>query len=52
MQSDKSPGKDRLKVFYETFWAELKKILVHPVSEGKEKGILSKTQIKAISKVI
>ena len=53
MQSDKSPGKDRLtKEFYETFWTELKEIFVHSVSEAKEKEILSTSQRQAIIKLI
>ena len=39
MQSDKSLSDDGLtEEFYETFWNELKEILVDSVSEAKGKG--------------
>ena len=53
MQSDKSPGINGLtKVFYETFWTELKEIVVDSVSEAKEKEILSTSQRQAIIKLM
>ena len=53
MQSDKSPDIIGLtKVFYETFWTELKEIFVDSVSEAKEKEILSTSQRQAIIKLI
>ena len=53
MQSDKSPGNDRLtKEFYETLWTELKEIFADSVSEAKEKGVLSTSQRQAIIKLI
>ena len=49
MQSDKSPGNDGLtKKSYDLFWTEVKEIFVDPVSEAKEKGILSSSQRQAI----
>ena len=53
MQSDKSKGNDGLtKEFYKAFWTELKEDFVDAVSEAKEKGILSTSQIQAIIKLI
>ena len=53
MQNDKSPGNDGLtKEFYETFWNELKEIVVDSVLEAKEKGHLSISQRQAILKLI
>ena len=53
MQSEKSPGNDGLtREFYETFWTELKEIIVYSVSEAKEKEILSTCQTQAIIKLI
>ena len=53
MQNDKSPGNDGLtKKFHETFWNELKEIVVDSVLEAKEKGHLSISQRQAIIKLI
>ena len=49
MQNEKSPGNDGLtKELYETFWNELKEILIGSVSETKEKGYLSASQRQAV----
>ena len=49
MQNEKSPGNDGLtKELYETFWNELKEILIDSVSETKEKGYLSASQRQAV----
>ena len=49
MQNEKFPGNDGLtKELYETFWNELKEILIDSVSETKEKGYLSASQRQAV----
>ena len=53
MQNDKSPGNDGLtKIFYETFWNELKKVFIDSVSKTKEKGHLSTSQRQTIIRLI
>ena len=53
MQNNKSPGNDGLtKKFYETFWDDLKEILVNSVREAKEIRHLSTSQRQAIIKLI
>ena len=53
MQNDKSPGNDGLtKEFYETFWDDLKEIIVDSVREAKEIGHHSTSQKQAIIKSI
>ena len=53
MQIDKCPGNDRLtEEFYESFWDEIKELLVASVTEAKFKGELSISQKQAIIKLI
>ena len=45
MQNNKSPGNNGLtKEFYESFWDEIKELLIASIAEAKNKGELSISQ--------
>ena len=53
MPNDKSPGNAGLtKVFYETFWEEIKIPLCNSITKSYQNGELSTSQIQAVIKLI
>ena len=53
MQSNKSPGNYWLtKEFYDSFWDEIKEVLIASVTGAKNRGKLSISQRQAITKLM